>query len=626
MAENLGTATLELEGDLGPLRKTLGQAEREAGTSGEKASSSFGEKFSGGVKRAALPAAAALGLIAIGGKKATDAASDLNESVNAVNVVFGKAGKRIHDFSKVAGEEAGLSMRQLNELVTPVGAGLINAGFAADEAATASVNLAKRAADMASVFNVDVSEALGAIQAGLRGEADPLERFGVGLSEAAVTAHALELGLGKTAGELDANDKAQARLSLIMKQTDKVAGDFKNTSDELANSQRINAAEVENQQAKLGQGLLPVMETYQDLVRAVTTFLGEHTTATKIVVGVVAGLALGVLALNAAMKLARAATVAWTAVQWLLNAALTANPIGLVIVAIAALAAAVIIAWQRSDTFREKAEALWELLKKHPLAQLISRLDDIARLIKEKVTGALDDLGGKWDSMKKKLDPVVDLIKKFVGYIRDVIDLIKKIPDFPKLDIPFIGGPPRFAPNVGAGMGAAGGGSLGLHPNILDELALGQMMGLRLSSGKRGPRFPGDRSYHILGKAIDMVGSHFQMAQFALAAAGRQGIAEVFYDPLGGRFRIGGHSDHVHVATYDQGGFLPPGVTLAQNLTGMPERILSPREGEALDLLVRRIDDFLTGPARPLIGEYHAHGPGDEGALAGTLLRRLAFR
>ena len=44
---------------------------------------------------------------------------------------------------------------------------------------------------MASVFNVDVEDALIALQAGIRGESEPLERFGVGLSAAKVESRAL---------------------------------------------------------------------------------------------------------------------------------------------------------------------------------------------------------------------------------------------------------------------------------------------------------------------------------------------------------------------------------------------------------------------------------------------------
>ena len=47
-----------------------------------------------------------------------------------------------------------------------------------------------------------------------------------------------------------------------------------------------------------------------------------------------------------------AATKLWTAAQWLLNAALDANPIGIVVLALAALALAIYIAWTHSATFR----------------------------------------------------------------------------------------------------------------------------------------------------------------------------------------------------------------------------------------------------------------------------------
>jgi phage-related protein len=227
-----------------------------------KADSTMG-KTAKGISTGAKIAGAALvglgGVAAVGLKKSFDAASSLGESMNAVNVVFGSSGKIIQDFGQNAAKQAGLSMRELNEAVTPIGAGLINAGFSADQAAKSSVELTKRAADMASVFNTDVGTALEAIQAGLRGESDPLEKFGVGLSAAAVNAQALEMGLAKTEKELTNNDKAQARLALVMEQTNRLQGDFVNTSGGAANAQRIMNAEIENAQAKIGQALLPVM-------------------------------------------------------------------------------------------------------------------------------------------------------------------------------------------------------------------------------------------------------------------------------------------------------------------------------------------------------------------------------
>lgn len=241
------------------------QALKRSQIAGKKFEQSFvGSMRSSVMAYKGLAVAVGAGIAVKGLKSTIDAASALNESVNAVQVTFKDASGVVERFSKVAATQAGLSMRQLNELVTPLGASLQNYGFSARQAAAESVKLARRAADMASVFNTDVSQALEAIQSALRGEADPIERFGVGLNEAAVNAEALRLGLARTTGQVTAQDKTVARLSLIYQQTAKFAGDFQRTSAGAANQQRIVAARVENLQASLGQKLLPV---YADVLQ-----------------------------------------------------------------------------------------------------------------------------------------------------------------------------------------------------------------------------------------------------------------------------------------------------------------------------------------------------------------------
>jgi phage-related protein len=51
------------------------------------------------------------------------------------------------------------------------------------------------------------------------------------------------------------------------------------------------------------------------------------------------------------------------AVQWLLNAAMSANPIGLVVLAIAALVGAFVLAYNKSEWFRGKVDAVWKWIK-----------------------------------------------------------------------------------------------------------------------------------------------------------------------------------------------------------------------------------------------------------------------
>jgi len=57
------------------------------------------------------------------------------------------------------------------------------------------------------------------------------------------------------------------------------------------------------------------------------------------------------------------ATKAWAGVQWLLNAALSANPIGLVVVGIAALVTAVVWAYNKFEGFRNMVLSAWDALK-----------------------------------------------------------------------------------------------------------------------------------------------------------------------------------------------------------------------------------------------------------------------
>lgn len=65
----------------------------------------------------------------------------------------------------------------------------------------------------------------------------------------------------------------------------------------------------------------------------------------------------------AVIKKVSMVTRVWTALQWLLNAALTANPIGAVIMAIALLAAGVYYAYTHFDSFKNGVDGAWEKLK-----------------------------------------------------------------------------------------------------------------------------------------------------------------------------------------------------------------------------------------------------------------------
>ncbi|WP_395691800.1 hypothetical protein [Nocardioides sp.] len=72
----------------------------------------------------------------------------------------------------------------------------------------------------------------------------------------------------------------------------------------------------------------------------------------------------GLVAQRVATVAMGAATKAAAVGQWALNVAMTANPIGLVVVAIAALVAAFVIAYKKSDTFRAIVDKTFSVIKK----------------------------------------------------------------------------------------------------------------------------------------------------------------------------------------------------------------------------------------------------------------------
>lgn len=288
--------------------------------------------------------------IAAAGAAAVRAAVDLEESLNAVNVVFGESAEQIEAWGETAADAAGISQAAFNQSAVRLGASLKNAGVPIEDLADQTINLTQRAADLASVFNTDVNDALGAIQAAIRGEGDPIERFGASINAAAVEAKALELGLADTKAEITEQIKVQARLALIMEQTADVAGDFANTSDNAANRTRILRARVTDLAAELGQELLPYVQAVLERTLELVDKFGELDDQQKqnIVRAAAFAAALGpvITALGTAVRVAGAAKVAF--------AALAANP---VVLAIGALASGVVVLGRALDNAIDQQRA-----------------------------------------------------------------------------------------------------------------------------------------------------------------------------------------------------------------------------------------------------------------------------
>jgi hypothetical protein len=253
-----GSRTLKLSilADVEKLNKSLKSGEQDVSTFTGKLQG-FSDKITTAFKVATAAAVAFAGKLAIDSIKA---ASDLGETISKVGVLFGDSAKEIEKFADGAAQSLGQTKQQAldaaaNFAIFGKSAGL--SGVALTEFSTGFVSLA---ADLASFNNVSQDEAINAIGSALRGEAEPLRRFGVLLDDATLKNAALELGLiSTTKNALTPQQKVLAAQKVIYEQTTAAQGDFARTSGGLANQTKILSAELENTKLVIGEALLPIV-------------------------------------------------------------------------------------------------------------------------------------------------------------------------------------------------------------------------------------------------------------------------------------------------------------------------------------------------------------------------------
>lgn len=243
--------------------------------------------------------------------------------------------------------------------------------------------------------------------------------------------------------------------------TDKVGGFAEvagNTASGKIQKMRVQFGEL---QESVGALLVPVLGKLVDIILKGVSAFNKTGNAGKIVVGIFAGLIVvlalasaaykaqvaiqgvmlvlsgqsaaatglqtaALVAQKIAMVAAGVATKAVAAGQWLLNAAMAANPIGLVVIAIAALVAGFIWAYNNIDWFREGVNAIWdaivayfklavevwtavlgavwdfiqEVWKRSPLNWVIQNWDAIIGVFRTGVDKVKEWLGKVWDFIK----------------------------------------------------------------------------------------------------------------------------------------------------------------------------------------------------------------------------------
>jgi phage-related protein len=369
----------------------------------EKDLKGLGSKVGSGLGKALMPATVALGAMGVVGKLAFDNLQDGARNAAQTDAVIKSTGdasnvtaKHVDDLAMSLRAKAGVD----DDVVHSGENMLLTFTNVRNE-----VGKGNDIFDQATKTMLDMSHALGqdtkssALQLG-KALNDPvkgmtaLQRVGVSFTEAQKK---------QVKGMVDAGNTMGAQRLILHELNKEFGGSAEKidpTTKALANM-KLDAVDLAS---NLVQGLLPALKVFASLVSKATAFMEEHQTATKIVVGTLAALATGIVVANVAMKvfasdgaLVTVATKLWTAAQWLLNAALDANPIALVILALVALGAAIVLAWTKSETFRRIVTEAWNAIKSTTTA--------VFNAVKNVVLGA-------WHAIETATEAVLTFLKE----------------------------------------------------------------------------------------------------------------------------------------------------------------------------------------------------------------------
>lgn len=234
--------------------------------------------------------------------------------------------------------------------------------------------------------------------------------------------------LGAIAPLLSNLDGVQDNLNKVAdssKYAGSMEGEFSARSETTANSLQLAKNNMEAFKIAIGNGLIPAMTPMISLMTqgvkwvsgiaqefpGAASVLGTAAVSIAIFCGAVgalstlAGTVQTVATFVQWAKEAGLATRIWTGIQWAWNAAMTANPVGVVIMGIAALIAIGYVLYQNWDTISSFAATMWEGGKQ--------AIADFCGTISNKVAEVCDWVQGKWQALKDFLSHPIDALVNY---------------------------------------------------------------------------------------------------------------------------------------------------------------------------------------------------------------------
>jgi hypothetical protein len=226
-----------------------------------------------------------------GAKDAVNAASDLEQQFGALDAIFKGNSGEMKVFSKEM-NEIGLSSADAARQSAYLGAMLKGNGLSLEDTTDKTKDLVKLAGDLAATYGGPTAEAVSAIASLMRGERDPIERYGVSLKQVDVNAQMLTDAKNGLVFASEKEAAMQATLTLLYDKTKDAQGQAAREADTYAGVTGRLTAMFEDMSAEVGQALLPVLTDFstwlatpegqaklQDIVDGIVDIIGKMVEA-----------------------------------------------------------------------------------------------------------------------------------------------------------------------------------------------------------------------------------------------------------------------------------------------------------------------------------------------------------
>lgn len=218
----------------------------------------------------------------------------LGAQTNQLNVLFGKNKQEIMDWGKTASKELFISQRAAQDAAIQFATFGTVAGKSGKNLATFSKDMTKLAVETASFGGTDVQSVIDAMGSAFQGQAIPMRKYGVLLSDTMLREVALKNGIIETNRVLSGSEKVQATEIALKEQLLAVNGDIERSNGQLGQNLKGLKARYEETSAAIGDKLKPIVNSFVQLLS------GPGLNSLKSTASVIGVLASGVMTLASA--------------------------------------------------------------------------------------------------------------------------------------------------------------------------------------------------------------------------------------------------------------------------------------------------------------------------------------